>query len=73
MAATAFRTVVATAAMTAAGLACLALLEPGNTLAGKLFRVAVPLVVSALVYFAAHAIMGGRDLRLALGHALDDV
>jgi len=72
LAATALRTVAATAVMTAAGLAALAAIDPGPGLIGKLARVALPLAASAAVYFAAHAVMGGHDLRLALGHALEE-
>jgi putative peptidoglycan lipid II flippase len=72
VAATALRTVAATAVMTAAGLAALAAIEPGPGLIGKLARVAVPLGASVAVYFAAHALLGGRDLRLALGHAVEE-
>jgi len=67
LAATAARSCAAAAAMGAAGWTTLSVLEPGPGPGTKLLRVLAPLGVSLAVYFAAHALMGAKDLRLALG------
>jgi len=62
-----FQTALATAAMAAAGCAALALLPDHPSLAGKLLRVVLPLVVCMGVYGGVYRLAGGREIGMLLG------
>ena len=70
--ATIVRTLLATAAMAAAGYTALAWLPPGTGLTHKLVEVAVPLAVCMLVYAAVYRATRGPELSMLLGGVSED-
>ncbi len=67
LAATAARTVAATLLMAVAGCAVLWSIPPAGGLAGKMVRVALPVLASVGVYATAYRLFGGRELGILLG------
>jgi putative peptidoglycan lipid II flippase len=61
------RTLLATAAMTAAVLFCLAKLPAADSLKARCLQLAVPLVSGVVVYVLAYLLMGGREFAMLLG------
>jgi putative peptidoglycan lipid II flippase len=66
LAATAGRTLLATAAMAAAGYAALMQFPARESLVNELIRVFVPLAVAVLVYCAVYRLLRGRELGMLL-------
>jgi putative peptidoglycan lipid II flippase len=64
---TLLRTLLAVAAMTAAGYATLGLLPDSHGLSGKLLRVVLPLAVCGGVYCGLYRLAGGREIGLLFG------
>jgi peptidoglycan biosynthesis protein MviN/MurJ (putative lipid II flippase) len=67
LAGTGLRTIVAAAAMAIVGYAVLHLIPAPLALGGKLAQVFAPFAACVLVYLAVHAVLGGGDLRMAMG------
>jgi peptidoglycan biosynthesis protein MviN/MurJ (putative lipid II flippase) len=64
LAATAARTLIATALMAAAGYGVLAVLPSAENLWGELTHVLAPLAVSTAVFCTAYWLVGGRELSM---------
>jgi putative peptidoglycan lipid II flippase len=67
LAGTGLRTIVAAAAMAIVGYAVLHVIPAPLALGGKLAQVFAPFAACVLVYLAVHAVLGGGDLRMAMG------
>ncbi len=67
LAATVARTVAATAAMTLAGYAVLRAVPAPTRLREDLVQVLLPFLAGAAAYVTAHLLLGGREIRMAMG------
>jgi putative peptidoglycan lipid II flippase len=72
LAGTGLRALLATGAMTVAGLAALAAAPGGLSVPARLAQVAFPLLAAVGVYFAVYRLLGGRELGMLLSGSVPE-